>query len=52
MVAVVRHGILFGIGASVILMIFASFGFIKPAVGAFFQEAIDLVAILNALRAR
>lgn len=33
-------------------MICASLGWIAPAVGALCQEAIDLAAILNALRAR
>jgi heavy metal translocating P-type ATPase len=52
MVSVARQGILFGIGASVGLMLLASAGYIRPAVGALLQEAIDLAAILNALRAR
>ena len=52
MVSVARTGILFGIGASLLLMICASLGFIAPATGALLQEAIDLAAILNALRAR
>jgi cation transport ATPase len=52
MVAVARQGILLGIGASLGLMLLASFGYIRPAVGALLQEALDLAAILNALRAR
>ncbi len=52
MVGVARQGILLGIGASVVLMGFASFGFIPPAVGALLQEGLDLITILNALRAR
>lgn len=52
MVNVARAGILFGIGASLLLMVTASLGKLSPAAGAFCQEAIDLVAILNALRAR
>jgi heavy metal translocating P-type ATPase len=48
--AVSKQGILIGIGASVVLMIFASFGFISPLLGAVLQEAIDVVAIANALR--
>jgi len=52
MLAVARQGILFGIGASLIMMVFAAAGAIQPATGAFLQEAIDLVAVLNALRAR
>ncbi len=52
MVGVARQGILFGIGASVGLMLLASLGYIAPATGALLQEALDLAAILNALRAR
>ncbi len=52
MVRVAKQGILFGIGASFILMILATFGLFPPAVGALLQEMIDLAAILNALRAR
>jgi cation transport ATPase len=33
-------------------MVFALFGFIVPLIGAFMQEAIDVIVILNALRAR
>lgn len=32
-------------------MLFAAFGFLPPVAGALFQEAIDVVVILNALRA-
>jgi hypothetical protein len=32
-------------------MIFAAFGFIEPAAGAILQEGIDVIVILNALRA-
>jgi cation transport ATPase len=52
MTAVARQGILFGIGASLLLMVLASAGLFPPATGALFQEIIDLAAILNALRAR
>ena len=52
MVAVARQGIFFGIGASVLLMILASLGYIAPAIGALLQEVLDVVTILNALRAR
>jgi len=52
MVGVARQGILFGIGASIFLMLLASLGAIPPAVGALLQEALDLATILNALRAR
>lgn len=40
-----------GIGLSVGGMIFASIGMIPPIFGAFFQEAIDVAVIINALRA-
>lgn len=52
MIRIARQGILFGIGASLFLMILASLGFIKPALGALLQEGLDLATILNALRAR
>jgi len=47
---VARQGIFLGIGLSTIFMVFALFGFIRPVVGAFIQEAIDILVILNALR--
>ena len=52
MVGVAKEGIFLGIGASFLLMILASFGYIPPAIGALLQEALDLATILNALRAR
>jgi cation transport ATPase len=33
-------------------MVVASFGLIPPSIGALLQEALDVVVILNALRAR
>ena len=39
-----------GMAASLIGMGLASAGFLSPAMGALFQEAIDVVAVLNALR--
>ena len=48
---VARQGIWVGMGLSAIAMIFAAFGFIMPAAGAILQEAIDVIVILNALRA-
>lgn len=48
---VALQGIWIGMGLSVIAMLFASFGFIPPAVGAVLQEGIDVIVILNALRA-
>jgi heavy metal translocating P-type ATPase len=52
MVTVARQGIVFGMGASAVLMVLASLGHIPPALGAVLQEVLDLLAILNALRAR
>jgi heavy metal translocating P-type ATPase len=48
---VALQGIWVGMGLSVIAMLFAAFGFIIPAAGAILQEAIDVIVILNALRA-
>jgi P-type E1-E2 ATPase len=41
-----------GIAASVILMLVAAFGFLPAVAGAVLQEALDVVVILNGLRAR
>jgi heavy metal translocating P-type ATPase len=48
---IARQSVVAGIGASVIAMGFAAFGFIPPVAGAFLQEGIDIAVILNALRA-
>ncbi len=48
---VARQGILAGMGMSGVAMVFAALGFIDPAIGAILQEGIDVVVILNALRA-
>ncbi len=40
-----------GIGLSLIAMVFAAFGRIPPTAGALLQEGIDVMVILNALRA-
>lgn len=45
------QGIWVGIGLSLVAMIFASFGLIPPVSGAILQEGIDVLVILNALRA-
>lgn len=50
MLRVATQGVLFGIGASIVLMVFAAMGYIPPVYGALFQEAIDILVILNALR--
>jgi P-type E1-E2 ATPase len=52
MVSVARQGIFFGIGASLVLMVVAGMGFVPPVAGAMLQEMLDLVTIINALRAR
>jgi heavy metal translocating P-type ATPase len=51
-ISIAKQSIFVGLGASVMLMIIASFGIIPPAVGAVLQEALDVAVILNALRAR
>jgi hypothetical protein len=40
-----------GMGLSIVAMVFAATGFITPVSGAVLQEAIDVLVILNALRA-
>lgn len=47
---IAKQSIIAGIGVSVILMIIAAFGFIRPVVGALLQEVIDVAVIVNALR--
>lgn len=49
---VARQGIFIGIGLSILLMIVAIFGLLPPTFGALSQEVIDVLVILNALRAR
>jgi heavy metal translocating P-type ATPase len=49
--AVARIGIFVGMGLSAALMVVAAFGGITPLQGALAQEAIDVAAILNGLRA-
>ena len=48
---VARTGIVVGMGLSGVLMLIAAFGGITPLHGALAQEAIDVAAILNGLRA-
>jgi heavy metal translocating P-type ATPase len=50
-VYIAKQSIFFGIGLSITGMILASFGLIPPIGGAFIQEAIDVIVIVNALRA-
>lgn len=49
---VARESIFVGIGLSVILMLIAATGRISPLNGALLQEGVDILVILNALRAR
>jgi heavy metal translocating P-type ATPase len=48
---VAKQGIWVGMGLSVLMMIFAAKGDIPPAVGAILQEGVDVLVVLNALRA-
>jgi P-type E1-E2 ATPase len=48
---VALQGIWLGMGLSLIAMICAAFGLIPPAAGAILQEGIDVLVIVNALRA-
>lgn len=50
MLFIAKQSIFIGMALSFILMIVAIFGHIVPAVGAAFQEIIDIAVILNALR--
>lgn len=50
-VRIAKESIFWGIGMSIVAMIAASWGLIPPIYGAILQEAIDVVVILNALRA-
>jgi heavy metal translocating P-type ATPase len=48
---VAKQGIWVGMGLSVVAMFFAAKGDISPTVGAILQEGIDVLVVLNALRA-
>lgn len=50
-IKIAMQSIGWGIGLSIGCMIFAAFGFIIPMVGAIIQELIDVVVIINSLRA-
>lgn len=50
-VRVAVQGIWIGMGLSLVAMVFASLGFIPPVAGAILQEGIDVLVIINALRA-
>jgi soluble P-type ATPase len=45
------QSVVIGMGLSLVAMVAASFGLLVPIAGALLQEAIDLIAIANALRA-
>ncbi|WDF83799.1 heavy metal translocating P-type ATPase [Lacticaseibacillus pabuli] len=49
---IAREAVLIGIAICTILMLIASFGVIPAIIGAMFQEVVDTVTILYALRAR
>jgi heavy metal translocating P-type ATPase len=48
---VAKQGIWVGMGLSVVAMFFAAKGDISPTVGAILQEGVDVLVVLNALRA-
>jgi heavy metal translocating P-type ATPase len=48
---VAKQGIWAGMGLSMVAMVFAAKGDIPPAIGALLQEGIDVLVVLNALRA-
>ena len=48
---IATQSVLLGMGLAFVFMGFGAFGFFTPAVGALFQEVIDVTSILNALRA-
>lgn len=47
---IARQSVILGISLSLVAMAFAAAGLLPPVAGALLQEAIDLAAILNALR--
>lgn len=49
--AIAWQSVSVGMGLSVLAMIFASFGRLTPVAGALLQEGIDILVIVNALRA-
>ena len=50
-VKIAQQSVLIGIAVCVVLMFIASFGLIPAFIGAMFQEVVDVVAIVSALRA-
>lgn len=49
-IRIARQSIVVGLGLSVVAMIGAALGFLRPALGAGLQELIDVAVIVNALR--
>ena len=49
--SIAKQSIIFGMGLSAAFMVVAALGHIIPAEGALIQEVIDIVAIMNSLRA-
>ena len=47
---IARQSIMVGLGLSVVAMVVASVGLLRPAIGAALQEVIDVAVIVNALR--
>ena len=47
---IAKESIFIGMGLSIVLMVLASLGYIRPVYGALLQEIIDVIVILNALR--
>lgn len=50
-VKIAQQSVLIGIAVCVVLMFIASFGLIPTFIGAMFQEVVDVIAIISALRA-
>jgi heavy metal translocating P-type ATPase len=50
-VRIAEQSMVFGMGLSVIAMLFAYYGYLPPVEGALLQEGIDVLMIANALRA-
>ncbi len=50
-IAIAKQSIFVGIGMSIGCMVLAAMGLIPPVIGAGMQEVIDVIAIVNALRA-
>lgn len=49
--SIAQQSVFAGMGLSLVAMVFAALGYIAPVAGAILQEGIDVLVILNALRA-